>query len=252
MPHVTAIIPARLNSSRFPRKVLYPLALGRSGKKPLIYYVWKAACQANTVNRIFIATDSEDIGRAVNDFGGAVIMTSSRPRNGTERVAEAMHGLKTDIVINIQADNLSLNGKILDRVVNAMAADNNIEFATLACPIRREHQNDKLQNKNVVKVVGDGKNGGRALWFSRLPIPLVKKKSAGEYHYLEHIGVYFMKLSALFDYAGWPIGRAEKAESLEQLRILENGRDINLFLTRSRIISVDSKKALNLLVKGKR
>lgn len=247
MAHVTAIIPARLSSSRFHGKVLYPIPVGRGKTRPLIYFAWKAACQAKKVNRVFVATDSETIGREVNNFGGAVIMTSSRPRNGTERVAEAATELRSDIIINIQADNMGLSGAVLDRVIEAMSKDRHIRFATLAGIISPDKLDSKLANKNVTKVVGDGRAGGRALWFSRLPVPYNNKKikdSGDSYPYLEHYGVYFFRREALYDYVSWPRGRAEITESLEQLRILENGEKINLFITRAKIISVDSKKAL--------
>ncbi len=244
MPHVTAIIPARLASKRFSHKVLYPLK-GR----PLIFYVWRAVQQAKLVNRLFVATDSPEIGRAVNAFGGAVIMTSKRPRNGTERAAEAVAGMKTDIVINIQADNIGLSGPILDRIIKAMGADRKIEVATLARKISGRNWRRILENPNVVKVIENA--CGEAGWFSRHPIPYIRgigrKRAVDLFPFLEHIGVYFFRRKALDLYAGWPQGRAEKAESLEQLRILENGKNIRLFKTTAEIISVDSKEALSLL-----
>jgi 3-deoxy-manno-octulosonate cytidylyltransferase (CMP-KDO synthetase) len=244
MPHVTAIIPARLGSQRFSRKVLYPLK-----GKPLIFYTWQAARKAKLIDRLFVATESVEVGRAVNAFGGAVIMTSRKPRNGTERVAEAVSDLKTDIIINIQADNIGPIGKIMDRVVGEMAADRRIEFATLARKIDGPDWKNKLYNPEVVKVVGD--NAGNALWFSRYPIPFMRldgsRRPIDDYPFLEHIGIYFFRKKALDKYVKWPRARAEKAESLEQLRILENGAGIRLFLTRAEIISVDSKKALDKL-----
>jgi 3-deoxy-manno-octulosonate cytidylyltransferase (CMP-KDO synthetase) len=244
MAHVTAIIPARLESKRFSRKVLYPLK-----GKPLIFYVWRAMRKARLVNRLFIATDSVEIGRAVNAFGGAVIMTSKKPRNGTERVAEAVAGTKTDILINIQADNIGPLGPVIDRVIKAMAKDSKIEAATLARKITGRHREAKLKNPNVVKVIEN--NCGDAAWFSRYAIPYIhghgKRNTPDQFPFLEHIGVYFYRRKALAQYIEWPQGQAEKAESLEQLRILENGKTIKLFKTSARIVSVDSKKALNLL-----
>lgn len=241
MAHVTAIIPARLASRRFSRKVLYPLK-GR----PLIFYVWQAVRQARLVNRLFIATDSVEVGRAVNSFGGAVIMTSKKPRNGTERAAEAVSGMKTDIVINIQADNIGKLGPVIDRVLKAMINDRKIEVATLARKIEGRDWRRILENPNVVKVIEGA--GGEAAWFSRYPIPYIRsrgrRRAVDLFPFLEHIGVYFFRRKALERYVGWPQGRAEKAESLEQLRILENGKSIRLFTTRTEIISVDSKAAL--------
>ncbi len=244
MAHVTAIIPARLESQRFSRKVLYPLK-----GKPLIFYTWRAARRARSINRLFVATDSTEVGRAVNKFGGAVIMTSRRPRNGTERVAEAVSNLRTDIVINIQADNIGATGAVMDRVIQDMSRDKSIEFATIARKIGDRDWRKKLYNPDVVKVVGN--NEGQALWFSRYPIPFVRvsknRPAIARYPFLEHIGIYFYRREALDKYLGWARAKTEKAESLEQLRILENGAKIKLFVTRAEIISVDSKQALNKL-----
>jgi 3-deoxy-manno-octulosonate cytidylyltransferase (CMP-KDO synthetase) len=244
MAHVTAIIPARLASTRFSRKVLYPL-----GGKPLIYYIWKAAHQAKLIDRLFVATDSVEIGRAVNAFGGSVIMTSGKPRNGTERVAQAVSDLNTDIVINIQADNLGLTGATLDRAIRQIRADRSVAFATLARPIDGRDWKAKLAGSDVVKVVEDA--AGYAAWFSRYPIPFIRdsagRKAINLFPFLEHIGVYFFRKAALMEYATWPLGRAERAESLEQLRILENGGRIKLYKTKTEILSVDSKNAIGKL-----
>lgn len=242
MTHVTAIIPARLESKRFSRKVLYPLK-----GKPLLYYIWKAVKKSKLVNRVFVATDSVEIGRAVNDFGGAVIMTSRKPRNGTERVAEAMSGLRTDIIINIQADNFGPLGSILDRVIKNMISDSKIEFATIARKINGRNWSRILYNPDVVKVIKDVDDN--AVWFSRFPVPYIrnlgKQKATDLYDFLEHIGIYFFRKKALDKYISWRRANTEAAESLEQLRILENGGKIKLFVTRADIISVDSQKAVS-------
>ncbi len=241
MTRVTAIIPARLASKRFSRKVLYPL-----GGKPLLYYVWRGVRQAKLIDRLFVATDSMEVGRAVTAFGGAVIMTSGKPRNGSERVAEAVADLRADLVINIQADNLGLTGAVLDRVIAHMRDDRRIQFATLARRITGAGWKRKLDDPNMVKVIED--ENGNAAWFSRYPIPYIRgggrRHAVDLFPYLEHIGVYFFRKAALLDYTSWPPGKAERAESLEQLRILENGGTIKLYKTRAEIISVDSKKQL--------
>jgi len=241
MPRVTAIIPVRLESTRFPRKALYPI-----NGKPLIFHVWRSAHEAKSVNQLYVATDSIEIAREVTKFGGAVIMTSSKPRNGSERTAEAIADLKTDIVVSLQADNFGLAGKIIDRVVQQMTKDKSIAYATLARKIEGKNWADDLYNPNVVKVIGDKNND--ALWFSRYPIPFLKKQAGRKpielFSFLEHIGIYFFKKESLMEYVKWPRGQAEKAESLEQLRILENGEKIRLFLTRSQVISIDSKETL--------
>ncbi len=241
MTQVTAIIPARLQGRRFPRKVLYPI-----DGKPMIYHIWKAAHRAKLINRLFVATDSEEIGQVVNDFGGAVIMTSARPRNGSERTAEAVSGMKTDLIVNIQGDNLGLTGSLLDRIIGKVVADKKVEFATVARKISGRGWKDKLYNPNVVKTVFD--NSGYAAWFSRYPIPFVQKKSRRSpvacFDFWEHLGLYFYRPRGLKKYTAWPVGMAEKAESLEQLRILENGGKIKVYPIRSKIVSVDHKDDL--------
>lgn len=244
MPHVTAIIPARLEGRRFPRKVLFPI-----GGRPMIYHIWKGARRAKMINRLFVATDSEELGQVVNDFGGSVIMTSNRPANGSERTAEAVRNMKTDLIINIQADNFGLTGSLLDRIVTKIVADKKVEFATVARRITGRGWKEKLYNPNVVKTVFD--QNGQAAWFSRYPIPFVQKKSrqsdVTRFDFWEHLGIYFYSKKGLEKYANWPVGTAEKAESLEQLRILENGGKISLYPTRSKIISVDSKEDVPLV-----
>lgn len=240
-PHVTGIIPARLHSRRFSRKVLHPLQ-----DKPLIFHVWNSVRRSRQIDQLFVATDSQEIGRGVNAFGGAVIMTSNKPKNGTERTAEAVMDMKTDIVINIQADNLGLSGPVIDRVIREMTADKTIKFATLARKINGRDWKQKLGDPNVVKVIQT--NDGHAGWFSRQTIPYIqrpgRKRPIDLYSFLEHIGVYFYRKSGLMDYLAWPRARSEKVESLEQLRILENGGRIKLFTTRAGILSIDSKQAL--------
>jgi 3-deoxy-manno-octulosonate cytidylyltransferase (CMP-KDO synthetase) len=241
MARTIAVIPARLGSKRFSQKVLYPI-----DGRPLIYYVWRGVRRSRLIDRIYIATDSVDVGRAVTAFGGTVIMTSRRPRNGSERVAEAIAGLKCDLVINIQADNLGLSGTVLDTVIADMRQNRSTRFATLARKIGGAGWQSKLNDPNVVKVVEDG--NGHAAWFSRLPIPYIRdagrQRPVDLFPYLEHIGVYFYGKPALLEYASWRPGRVERAESLEQLRILENGEKIRLYKTRAGIISVDRKEAL--------
>jgi 3-deoxy-manno-octulosonate cytidylyltransferase (CMP-KDO synthetase) len=149
-------------------------------------------------------------------------------------------------VVNIQGDNLGLFGAVLDRVIKSMQGDRSIDYATLATPIDGRKWQEKLYNPNVVKVVEDEQ--GNAAWFSRYPIPFVReagnRRRVDVYPFLEHIGVYFFRKSALMEYASWRPGRAERAESLEQLRILENGKRIKLYKTRTPSISVDTEDAL--------
>lgn len=238
MIRVAAVIPARLGSTRFAGKVLYPFK-GR----PLLYHVWRQVKKAQEVTQVWIATDSGEIAQAAESFGAEVIFTSRRPRTGTDRVAEAIANHSAEIVINVQADCLGLRPTLLDRVVCQMRRNHSVQYATLARPIGNDRE---LFDPGVVKVVVDQES--RALWFSRFPIPFLQRLSPGprsaQFGYLAHIGVYFFRRAALEAFAGWKQTRLEKAESLEQLRILEHGGSILVFKTTARTISIDKPEDL--------
>jgi 3-deoxy-manno-octulosonate cytidylyltransferase (CMP-KDO synthetase) len=241
MAEVVAVIPARLNSKRFSGKVIRPYR-GR----PLLYYVWREATRSKQIDRLVIATDSTDVAAACATFGAEVLRTSRRHKTGSDRVAETAERLGGELYVNIQADNLGLRSDVLDRAIATMKRNRTITYATLA---RRIDNDDDLYNPDIVKVVMTEQ--GEALWFSRYPLPYLRQASEGEavsrFPFHEHIGVYFYRRRALRAYARWPRTRLEKAESLEQLRILENGGVMRVFLTRARSVSVDSPQDLKKL-----
>lgn len=238
---VLAVIPARLSSSRFPRKVLYPYR-GR----PLLYYVWKAVGKARRIDRVLIATDSREIAEIATGFGADIFISKRNHLSGTDRVAEAAAKFSGSVVVNIQGDNLGLQPAVLDHVLADMAGDKSIRFATVAGKIKRD---DDLFNPNVVKVAASADD--HALWFSRYPIPFLQHPEsgarAGQYRFLRHIGIYFFRPEALRAYAEWKPSPLEKAESLEQLRILEHGGRIRLYLRDVHTVSVDSPDDLGKL-----
>jgi 3-deoxy-manno-octulosonate cytidylyltransferase (CMP-KDO synthetase) len=233
-PPVLAVIPARLSSSRFPGKVLYPYR-GR----PLLYYVWNAVRKAKLVDQVLIATDSDEIAAVATNFGADIFRSKKKHSSGTDRVAEAASKYKTKIVINIQGDNLGLKPAVLDAVLKPMLGDKSIRCATIASPITGD---DDLFNPNVVKVAASA--DGHAAWFSRYPVPFLQHPAdgarSGQYRFLRHVGVYFFRPELLRAYAVWKPSGLEKAESLEQLRILEHGERMKLFVRDVRSVSVDS------------
>jgi len=234
---VLAVIPARMGSSRFPGKPLASI-----GGKSLIERLYTELSRANRIDQVAVATDSDEIIRAVRNFGGAVVRTSKKHRTGSDRTAEAAQKLGGAIIINIQADNLGLKAREFDRVIEAMLADNSIKYATFA---KRVESEDALYDPNRVKVVEDIR--GNALWFTRYPVPFlqgINGNRLGGFPYLYHIGVYFYRRGALKEFTSWPRTPLEKAESLEQLRILENGGSIKLFKTKSKIYSIDTPEDL--------
>lgn len=240
-PIVVAVIPARLNSRRFPNKVVYPYR-----GKPLLFYVYNEVRKAKAIDRVLVATDSKQVQKAVEAFGGEAMLTSSRHRTGSDRVAEAMQRVGGDIIINVQADNYGLRAPVLDRTIKRLVDDSSIEFATLA---RRLNTEDELFNPNIVKVVIAC--DGSALWFSRYPIPYLqnadKKQRVKQYPFLAHVGVYFFRRRGLARFTRWKRSPLEKAESLEQLRILENGGEITVYKTSMQSVSVDAIQDLKKL-----
>ncbi|MCK4606278.1 MAG: 3-deoxy-manno-octulosonate cytidylyltransferase [candidate division Zixibacteria bacterium] len=242
-PKVVAVVPARLNSSRFAGKVIFP-----HRGKPLLSYLLKEIARSKRIGRVVVATDSREVRRALEDAEVEVLMTSSRHRTGSDRAAEAVSKIGGDIILNIQADNFGLKTAVLDRIIDKLIQNRRIEFATIA---RRIESDAELSDPNVVKVV-TGRDG-RALWFSRFPLPYLQKTSrgrrVGQFPFYHHIGVYFFRRAALMRFAAWKRTPMEKAESLEQLRILENGHDLTVFKTSMKSVSVDTPRDLKKIDK---
>lgn len=243
-PKVVAVIPARLNSRRFPDKVIYPYR-----GKPLLFYVYNEVSKARNIDRAVVATDSKQVQKVVAPLGAEVILTSSHHRTGSDRVAEVMAKIGGDILVNIQADNLGLKAPVLDRTIEQLTKDSSIKFATLA---RRLETDEELFDPNVVKVVVA--KDGTALWFSRFPIPYLRsaaeKNRAKQFQFLRHVGIYFFRSETLAQFAKWKRSSLEKAESLEQLRILENGETIKVFKTTMRSVSIDTPQDVKKLERG--
>jgi 3-deoxy-manno-octulosonate cytidylyltransferase (CMP-KDO synthetase) len=231
---VLAIVPVRLDSTRFAGKALFPVE-GR----PLVLHLLDSLKKSRRIDRILVATDNSDIRRAIEAAGYQVVLTRRKHRTGSDRIAEAAAETHAGIVVNVQGDNFGLDGRVLDRVIEAMKADKSIAYATLA---RRIGDQAELSDTDTVKVVISA--DGHALWFSRLPVPyqksLLSDGVAGKMNYYAHIGVYFFRSRALQQFASWRRSVAEQAESLEQLRILEHGGRIRVFITKARPISIDS------------
>ncbi len=238
---VTAVVPARLDSSRFPGKVIH-----RYRGQPLIKYLLDDLRGSRQIDHLVVATDSPEVRAALADHDVEVVMTSRRHRTGSDRAAEVMRKIGGDIIVNIQGDNFGLNGRLLDRVISKMKRSGSIQYATLG---RRLTDDDELFDPNVVKLVAD--KNDRVLWFSRYPLPYLQRagrsQRVGQWPFIGHIGVYFFRRAALTRFASWKRTELEKAESLEQLRILENGGQIHLFKTRLRTISVDTRNDLKKL-----
>ena len=225
------IIPSRYGSSRFNGKPLAPIH-----GIPMIQHVYQRTLSAQCVDEVYVATDDERIFQAVQGFGGRVLMTSAALRSGTDRAAEAadLLGLASgDIVINVQGDQPLIDPRCLDEVVRPLHDDTNVGMTTLAFRIvdHREYANPK-----DCKVVMD--EAGRALYFSRAAIPLVRDGNADGVAF-KHLGIYAYRVSFLVCFSGLPAGRLENLEKLEQLRALEYGHPIHVVVTRHDSPEVD-------------
>jgi 3-deoxy-manno-octulosonate cytidylyltransferase (CMP-KDO synthetase) len=243
MPQAVVIIPARFASTRFPGKVLASL-LGR----PLIAHVIDGVRGARLVSRILVAVDDDRVAEAAAAAGAEIVRTRSDHPSGTDRVAEAARGLDAECIINVQGDEPLIRPETVDFLAGALLQSAGDDLATLSESL--DDPRDIL-DPNVVKVVTD--RDGRALYFSRSPIPYRRGtgdilprelspahlgKNAGGYH--RHVGLYAYRREVLLDLAGTPPTPLETSEGLEQLRALETGRRIRVLPTTFPMVGVDT------------
>lgn len=229
----TAIIPARYASSRFPGK---PLAV--LGDKMVIQHVYEQV--SKVLEDVYVATDDERIFDAVQRFGGKAVMTSANHRSGTDRVCEAIEKLNSDadVIINIQGDEPFIKPEQIKTVMQ-LFDNEDTEIATLG---KHFETMDAVDNPNSPKIAV-GRNG-RALYFSRSVIPFVRGREHAEwlkaYPFLKHIGIYAYRRDTLMHIRDLSPTPLEIAESLEQLRWLENGINIKVGLTNVETIGIDT------------
>jgi len=216
------VIPARLASTRLPRKLL----LSETGK-PLIQHTYEAAARASRAEQVLVAADCEEIAAAVRKFGGNVELTSLQCASGTDRVAEiAQRRADIDIFINVQGDEPEISASAIDLVIELLERNPEAEMSTVATPIRSRA---KLNDPACVKVIFDQQQ--RAIYFSRAPIPMARQwddslLAAEPPHYYQHIGLYAYRREFLLQLAKMPRAGIEMVENLEQLRVLDAGRTI--------------------------
>ena len=252
-PRIVALIPARFDAARLPGKPLADIA-GR----PMIEHVYRRAAAARGVDAVVVATDDDRIAAAVTAFGGIVRMTRRAHRTGTDRIAEVAADLSCDIVLDVQGDEPLVEPAMIEQVIAPLVADATLEMSTACCTIKDASD---YANPDVVKVVSDRR--GKALYFSRAPIPFVRgdgSATAGPYvpsvihsPYVgagfsrparKHIGLYGYRRTFLLMFAGLPQTPLELAESLEQLRALEHGYGIHVVETQYDSIGVDTPEDL--------
>jgi 3-deoxy-manno-octulosonate cytidylyltransferase (CMP-KDO synthetase) len=228
------VIPARYGSRRLPGKPLL-----RTTGKYLIQHVYEQACQSRRASRVVVATDDPRIEAAVAGFGGEVLRTRRDHPSGTDRVAEVARQLDAEVIVNLQGDEPLIEPATLDQLVDLVYEDRLADVATLATPFTSLEQ---WQDPNCVKVVCDAR--GRALYFSRSPIPYVRDGqpdfATEPPGFLLHLGIYAYRRPFLLHLAASPPTALEKLEKLEQLRILAMGRPIRVGLTRHAAVGVDT------------
>jgi 3-deoxy-manno-octulosonate cytidylyltransferase (CMP-KDO synthetase) len=238
-PRAVAIIPARYASHRLPGKPLADIA-----GLPMIVHVMRRTAAASLINDVIVATDDDRIADAVRKHGGTAVMTSADIRSGTDRVARVAATLDGyDIIVNVQGDEPLIPPAMIDQAVRPLIDDRTIEAGTL---VRRIARPADLESPNVVKVVLD--TTGRCLYFSRSPIPYGRDLPVAEllsrYPVYAHIGLYVFRREFLLQYAELPPTPLERAENLEQLRILEHGHALHATVTRHESIAVDTAEDL--------
>jgi 3-deoxy-manno-octulosonate cytidylyltransferase (CMP-KDO synthetase) len=246
---ITGIIPARFASTRFPGKPLANIA-----GKTMIRRVYEQASRSRLLNEVIVATDDERIFAEVTAFGGKVMMTSATHPSGTDRCREVCEllGLQSGYVINIQGDEPFIEPAQIDELA-AVLDDGQTEIATQVSDV---HTKETLFDPGVVKAVLNTK--GEALYFSRMAIPCARGVNESEWpavhRYYRHVGMYAYRIDILEKIARLPVSSLEKAESLEQLRWLENGYRIQCVLTQFESHGIDSPEDIEKVLsamKGK-
>lgn len=233
---VAVVIPARYASTRFPGKPLVDIA-----GKTMIERVYTQAQKARLVNDVVVATDDQRIFDAVRAFGGRVIMTRKDHPTGTDRLAEVANlSPDLDIVVNVQGDEPLIDPATIDAAVAPLLEDLSVDMSTIAARIK---SSEEITSNTVVKVVRD--YSGKALYFSRLPIPYYREGADSvDQVYYAHIGLYVYRRDVLLKLASLSPTPLEKAEALEQLRALENGICIRVVEVEKRSPAVDRPEDL--------
>ena len=232
----TIVIPARLASTRLPRKLL----LAETGK-PLLQHTYESATKAKRPNDVLIAADSEELAVACRAFGARVVLTSPDCASGTDRVAEVARQLpEIDLLVNVQGDEPEISADAIDLAIRLLESDPTAVMSTLATPIRTK---DKLHDPACVKVIFDSRQ--RAIYFSRAPIPFARNwddslLTAEPAAYYQHIGLYAYRREFLLKLASMPRPQIEQVENLEQLRVLDAGFTILVGIVEEPTVGIDT------------
>lgn len=231
------IIPARYSSTRLEGKPLRII-----DGHTMIEWVYKRASKSN-LDSLIVATDDERIYKEVINFGGKVIMTSKEHVNGTSRIAEVCKKMEDfDVIINIQGDEPLIEHEMINSLIKTFKENKELKMATLKHKLLNK---EEIENSNNVKVVCD--KNDYAIYFSRAVIPY--QRNDENISYFKHIGIYGYKRDFVIEYSKMSATPLEKIESLEQLRVLENGYKIKVLETTSTLIGVDTQEDLEQVIK---
>jgi 3-deoxy-manno-octulosonate cytidylyltransferase (CMP-KDO synthetase) len=230
-----AVIPARLASSRLPRKMLREIA-----GKTLLEHVYTAVSSSGLLDQVIVATDAEEIFQVCRHHGWTAQMTSPEHCSGTERVHEVSESLPADVYINVQGDEPLTRAEHIRSLLRLME-DPSVQVATLKTPAAAAD----IKNPNAVKVVTDSR--GHALYFSRAAIPFDRDGTRPRFY--KHLGIYAYRKPALDRFCALPESALEKSERLEQLRFLENGIAISVGETQFDTVGVDTEEDLRRVEK---
>jgi 3-deoxy-manno-octulosonate cytidylyltransferase (CMP-KDO synthetase) len=230
---IKAIIPARYSSSRLPGKPLKDIC-----GKTMVQRVYEQVKKVDLVDKVIVATDDQRIFDEVKSFNGNVIMTSKDHKTGTDRLAEVAAKIETDIIVNVQGDEPLINPSVIKLAIEPLLLDDSLKMSTLKHLIKDE---EEINNPNVVKVITDKNNN--AIYFSRSKIPYARNSK--KFNYYKHIGLYVYRSEFLLKFAEMKSTPLEIQESLEQLRVIENGYKIKVIETEYDSIGVDTEKELN-------
>lgn len=226
-----AMIPARLEATRFPRKLMQPL-----GEKTIILHTYDNALATGLFDDVIVVTDSDIIYREITGNGGKAVMSRKQHESGSDRIAEAIENMDIDVVVNVQGDEPFVQKDMLKKLLDVFEGEGGKQVQ-VASIMQLFKDPELVMNPNNVKVVVN--NQMNAMLFSRSVIPYHRDRTI-QVPYYHHIGVYAFRKQALLNFTNWPITPLEAAEKLEGNRYLENGVPIKMVLTEYKGIGIDA------------
>jgi len=232
---VTALIPARLSSSRFDRKLLMDLC-----GKSIILRTYESVVETGLFHSVYVVTEDQEIYDEIVNAGGNSIISKNKHESGSDRIAEACKSIDSDAFVNIQGDEPFIDSFSLNKLVLEL---NSSEYVSLMINIS---DSNEINNPNNVKVIVDSDN--YALYFSRSVIPFNRDVNSNEIDYFKHIGVYGFTKQALINFSKLPPSKLELVEKIEAIRIIENGSKIKMIETDFLGVGIDTKEDLDLAI----